>query len=108
MDSFEVQIKIVDRLPQGDCGICTVRSRSGNKHEILISRRAHKTVAEFGSTLLHELLHLWVNLLKIYGYRVRLKYEHMWIRAVEKVIIEFMYILKLGESDKIRGDKSGR
>lgn len=94
MDQFSVTIKLVEKLPQGDCGYCAARSRSKDKYEIAISRSAHKTVSEMGATLLHEMLHLWVFILQVYGYKVRLKTEHQWIKAIETTIIEFMYILK--------------
>jgi hypothetical protein len=106
MDRFDITIKTVKKLPEGDCGYCIRRNRKGSKYEIEISEAAHKNVAEFGSTLLHELLHLWVYVLQIYGYRVKLKYEHKWIQAVEKVVIEFMYILKQGEKDEIKKRRS--
>ena len=105
MDSFEVLINLVDKLPKGDCGYCTVRNRRKNKYSIGISASAHRTVADFGSTLLHELLHLWVYVLSKYGYRVKLKYEHKFIYAVETVIVEFMHILKQGDADKIKKRK---
>lgn len=105
MDEFAISIKMVDHLPKGDCGYCVVRNKRKDKYEIVISQTAHKTVADFGSTLLHELLHLWVYLIAVYGYRVKLKYEHQFIRAVETTIIQFMYILKQGETDKIKKRK---
>jgi len=105
MDEFNVRIKLVDKLPEGDCGYCTRRNRSKDSYEIAISRSAHKTVADFGSTLLHELLHLWIYILQVYGYKVSLKIEHQWIKAVENTIIEFMYILKRGKKDKIKRSK---
>jgi hypothetical protein len=102
MNEFNVKIKIVDKLPEGDCGYCTRRTYSNRSYEIAISQSAHKTVADFGSTLLHELLHLWICILQVYGYKVSLKVEHLWITAVENIIIKFMYILKQGEKDKIK------
>jgi len=102
MDEFNIKIKLVDHLPKGDCGYCIQRNRKKDKYEIAISRKAHKTVAEYGSTLLHELLHLWVYLLSVYGYKVRYKYEHKFIQAVESTVIGFMDILKQGEKDKIK------
>jgi len=93
MDTFKIEVKIVDSLPEGDCGYCVTRSKKLDKYEIAISRKAHKTVADFGSTMLHELLHLWVYFLNVYGYRVKLAAEHKWIRAVETVIIHLMYLL---------------
>jgi hypothetical protein len=101
VDQFEITIKFVDKLPMGDCGYCAKRSRTSNKYEIAISRTAHKTVSEMGATLLHELLHLWVFILQVYGYRVRLKTEHQWIKAIETTIIEFMYILKQDKRRKV-------
>lgn len=94
VDQFNVTIKFVDKLPQGDCGYCAARSRKKDQYEIAISRSAHKTVSEMGATLLHEFLHLWVFILQVYGYKVRLRTEHKWIEAVETTIVKFMYILQ--------------
>ena len=102
MDTFNITISLTDKLPKGDCGYCIQRSRRKDSYQIVISRSAHRTVAEYGSTLLHELLHLWVYILQTYGYRVKLKYEHAWIKAVETVIIQFMDILKQGSKDLIK------
>lgn len=103
MDTFTVTIKLVDKLPEGDCGYCVRRSHTKDQYEIAISKTAHKTLAQYGSTLLHELLHLWVYIMNTYGYKVRLALEHRWIRAVETVVIEFMGILR--EDEKFKGDK---
>ena len=108
MDSFTVQVKLVDTLPEGDCGYCTKVNRKGSTYEIAISRKVHKTVADFGSTLLHELLHLWIFIIGVYGYKVKLKYEHKFIYAVEAAIIQFMYILKEGSKDLIKKQNKGR
>ena len=103
MDQFNVIIKMVQRLPNNeDCGYCIGRSRRKDKYEIAISQEAHKTVAQFGATLLHELLHLWLYILEVYGYKVKLKIEHQFIRAVETTIIQFMYLLKQGKKDKVK------
>ena len=102
MDEINVLVKLVRNLPEGDCGYCVQRNRRKDKYEIAISQEAHKTVAAFGSTLLHELLHLWVYIIGLYGYKVKLKYEHKFIRAVEATIIQFMEILKQGKKDKIK------
>lgn len=99
---FNVLIKTIKSLPKGDCGYCVKRHRRSDKYDIVISETAHKSVADFGSTLLHELLHLWIYILGVYGYRVKLKYEHQFIRAVETTIVQFMYLLKQGEKDGIK------
>jgi len=105
MDKFDVMIKLVKKLPKNDCGYCVTRNKKKTSYEIGISESAHKTVSDFGSTLLHELLHLWIYILGRYGYRVKLKYEHKFIYAVETVLVEFMHILNEGKNDKIKKRK---
>ena len=103
MDTITVTIKLVDKLPEGDCGYCVRRSHRKDQYEIAISKSAHKTVAEYGLTLLHELLHLWVYVLNLYGYKVRLALEHKWIRSVESVVVELMGILR--QDEKFKGER---
>ena len=97
MDIFHVAIKFVPSLPQGDCGYCVTRNKRKTNYEIAISHKAHKKLSAFGATMLHELLHLWIYLMGVYGYRVSLKAEHKFIYAVENTVIQFMEILKRGE-----------
>ena len=89
---IQVKIKFLKRLPQNDLGTCNRVRRKASEFEICISEQANRTLAEFGSTLLHELLHLWVFLMANYGYKVGLAREHKFIYAVENVVIKFMEI----------------
>lgn len=53
---------------------------------ITISQKLNVLVAEYGCTLLHELLHLWVTMLRLKGFRVSDMKEHRFIYAVEASI----------------------
>jgi hypothetical protein len=55
---------------------------------ITISLKLNDTVAEYAATVLHELLHLWVTVMRLKGFRVTDTTEHKFIYAVEKVVIE--------------------
>lgn len=55
---------------------------------ITISQKLNTTVAEYGSTVLHELLHLWITILRLKGFRTNNVKEHKFIYAVEAVILK--------------------
>jgi hypothetical protein len=62
--------------------------RGHNYAVITISQKLNDTVAEYAATVLHELLHLWVTVLRLKGFRVTNVKEHKFIYAVENTIIK--------------------
>jgi antirestriction protein ArdC len=80
-----VTIKEVGKCRNGAFGNFVLR-RSGDAL-ITISRKRNPDMAEYAATLLHEILHLWVTLLRLKGFRVKDRKEHRFIYAVEDVVI---------------------
>lgn len=62
--------------------------RGHNYALITISKKLNTTVAEYGSTVLHELLHLWVTVLRLKGFRTNNVREHKFIYAVEDIVLK--------------------
>ena len=63
---------------------------SPNKAIITISRALNKSLASYASTLLHELLHVWIHVLSLKGFKIDDEREHDFIYAAERaVLIEF-------------------
>ena len=81
-----VNIKEVKKCRNGAYGNFLMRGAGYSL--ITISMKLNDTVAEYASTILHELLHLWVTLLRLKGFRVTNKKEHKFIYAVEQVVLE--------------------
>jgi len=55
---------------------------------ITVSRKLNTTVAEYSATVLHELLHLWVTLVRLKGFRTTNIREHKFIYGVEDVVLK--------------------
>jgi hypothetical protein len=56
----------------------------------------NKDLAEYGSTLLHELLHVWLAILQANGAVINKRKEHPFIYAVEKNITGLVKMLSKG------------
>lgn len=80
-----VNIKDVKKCRNGAYG--NFLMRGAGSALITLSLKLNDTVAEYAATLLHEILHLWVMLLRLKGFRVTNIKEHKFIYAVEKVIL---------------------
>lgn len=67
----------------------------GNEKAIItISLKRNKTVAEYCSTLLHEMLHAWVTIFRAQGVKITNLKEHKFIYAVEGKIVKELKLLK--------------
>ncbi len=71
-----------------------------NKAAITISMKLNDTLAEYGATTLHELLHLWMTLLRKEGFKCTNKKEHDFIYSAEQLVIKSM-------KENIKGNKYG-
>lgn len=80
-----VNIKEVKKCRNGAYG--NFLMRGAGYALITISMKLNDTVAEYSATILHELLHLWVTLLRLKGFRVTNVKEHKFIYAVEKIVL---------------------
>lgn len=54
---------------------------------ITISQRLNYYFAEYAATLLHELLHLWVTMLRLKGFKITNRREHLFIYATERHVL---------------------
>ena len=69
---------------------------------IEISEKENPTIAEFSVTLLHELLHVWLEVIKKNGATIDLRKDHKFITQVEQSVIKLAKVLKGGSNEKER------
>lgn len=81
-----VNIKEVKKCRNGAFGNFLMRGAGYSL--ITISLKLNDTIAEYAATILHELLHLWVTLLRLKGFRVTNIKEHRFIYAVERTVLD--------------------
>lgn len=80
-----VKIRHVKNL-KDDYGECAFPTPY--KAIITISKKGNRYLAEYASTVLHELLHVWVRILAKKGFKIEDNAEHDFIYAVEKDILQ--------------------
>jgi len=61
--------------------------RGQNNTLITISLKKNNTVAEYSATIFHELMHLWVTILRSKGFRCTNIQEHRFIYAAEERVL---------------------
>lgn len=83
-----LEIKKVKKCRNGAYG--NFLMRPNNTALITISLKKNAMLAEYGATLLHEMLHCYMTLLRREGFRVTNRNEHKWIEACEVVVIDTM------------------
>ena len=55
---------------------------------ITVSLKLNDTVAEYSATVFHELMHLWVTILRSKGFRCTNTTEHKFINAAEDYVLK--------------------
>lgn len=83
-----LSIKKVKQCKNGAYGNYLLRGRE--RADITISMKLNRTLADYGATLLHEVLHAWTTLMRKEGFKVTDKKEHLFIYAAEKGILKAM------------------
>jgi Zn-dependent peptidase ImmA (M78 family) len=74
------------RLQNRECfGVTKLVSDS--KAIIHIAKCTNESPGQYAITLLHELLHVWVDMIKKKGFPIDLRKEHPYIYAVEKAVM---------------------
>lgn len=63
---------------------------------ITVSMKLNTTLAEYATTVLHELLHLWITLLRKEGFKLSNRKEHSFIYAVEAIVVKLFQRTKGG------------
>jgi len=87
-----VEIKNVKYIRDKCYGIA--RFISKNRILIEVSKSLNNTIGEYASTLLHELLHVWVAIVKINGGSIDRRKEHKFIYQVERDISKRLTIMR--------------
>lgn len=87
-----IKIKLVKKCPRGEYGLCTVTGN--NSITIEVSEQKNTTPTQFYVTLLHELLHSWLFIMKANGVKIAEKKEHRWIYSVQAVVFKALELLK--------------
>ncbi len=79
-----VKVRHVEKLRSlyGECAFV-----SKNKTIITIARQRNKRLATYSATLLHELLHVWIRVMELNGFKVDDDTEHDFIDAVEQAVL---------------------
>lgn len=85
---MRVDIHKVGRCKNGAYGNFILRGR--HYALITVSLKKNPMLAEYGLTMLHELLHLWTTMLRREGFKMTNKLEHDFIIAVEDKTLETM------------------
>lgn len=82
---MRIDLKEVKRCRNGAYGNFLLRGAKSIL--ITISLALNKRLDEYAATVLHELLHLWVTILRLKGFRTTNIKEHKFIYAVERVVL---------------------
>ncbi len=94
---MKILIRHVKKL-EGSYG--ETRFPAPHRITVLINQQLNRRLASYASTLLHELLHVWIYVLGLKGFEVEDKVEHDFIYAAEReVLVQFR---------KIVGKKGGK
>lgn len=87
-----IVIKNVNKI-KGRCyGVTKYVSKQ--KAVIELSLELNKDLAEYSSTLLHELLHVWIAILQANDAKLNKKKEHTFIYKAEREIAKLMTVLR--------------
>jgi hypothetical protein len=87
-----LEIKNVKECKNKAWGNFTILGKE--KMLITISLKCNKYLADYASTILHEMLHAWVTILRVNGVRVTNLKEHRFIYAVERKILAELKFLR--------------
>ena len=77
----------------------------GHKSAIItISLKRNDTMAEYAATIFHELMHLWVTILRLKGFRTTNIKEHRFIYAAEAYILRMVkkHLKRSGKNERKR------
>ena len=87
-----IDIREVERCRNGAYANFLARGKYPKKYWVItISKSKNKLLADWASSVLHELLHAWVTAIRLRGFKVRGIKEHKFIYGVEDKI---HYMLK--------------
>lgn len=90
---YSIHIRLVPYLKDLSYGCFEGKPRKEGEYEIKIAANKHRLMATFLATLIHELLHFIVHLMRKAGQRITDKQEHAFIYAAEGRIYKSMRLL---------------
>lgn len=82
---MKIELKEVKKCRNGAFGNFLFRGHDSVL--ITVSRRKNDTVAEYAATVFHELMHLWITILRSKGFRCTNVKEHQFIYAAEDFVL---------------------
>ena len=88
---MKININFVDECSKGEYGTCQITNR--DTINIEISRALNQDQSQFFVTLLHELLHAWLFVMKANDIKISIGREHKWIYSVQAVVFEALKLL---------------
>ena len=91
---MNIKIKLVKECSKKEYGTCEVVD--SNNILIEVSKKKNSKMNQYFVTLLHELIHAWVFIMKANGIKMSDRKEHRWIYSVEAVIIKALEYLPKG------------
>ena len=65
---------------------------SQKRMKITLARKPIVTIAEYSEVLLHELLHVWMRMIKSRGAKVDMRKQHEFIYSAEMAVIKKLHI----------------
>jgi len=83
---MNIKIRFVEKCKRGVYGTTEIVDK--NNLLILISRKKNNIKQEFFVTMLHELLHAWMFILKSNGIKMKAADEHKWIYLVQNEVVK--------------------
>jgi hypothetical protein len=90
-----IDIREVKRCRNGAYGNILPRGKGKHRYWVItINMAKNKTIADWATTLLHELLHAWVTALRLRGVKISNLSEHRFIYKVEEKILGTCRYLK--------------
>lgn len=72
-----IEIRNVKNIKDGSYGTTTFQSKY--RALIKVAESKNTTIDEWSNTVLHELLHVWIALLKANGAKIDRRFEHRYI-----------------------------
>ncbi len=89
---MKINIRFIDKCPKNVYGTTEILN---NKTILInISRLKNQNKSEFFVTMLHELLHAWMFILKANDIHMSPRTEHKWIYLVQNSVVRALNKIK--------------
>ncbi len=94
---MNIKIKLIKECANGEYGTCEIQNKKTISIEI--SKKKNTDKYQFFISLLHELLHAWMFIMKANGIEIGIRKEHKWIYSVQAVVIEALKLISEGKQN---------